>query len=415
MPTSNYFYKNNSDSIIVFVHGLNGGSNETWTNPNNHISWQSLVHNDERFKNYSIYNVSYNTTFFSNSLNLYELSENIKETLESDGVFKYKHIHFITHSQGGLLIKRMLISMKNSNSNLLENVNSVSFLATPSQGSSLANMTNYLPQNIMSSSIQDLKTNDYNTYLVSLNDEWQDFFKLKFRPSLKCWYETESVNGAMVVNRNESSSYCDKSIALQKNHINISKPANNNDDAYKQVMYHVQNAASSRYPNKNDVSKIYWMDFPYLKHPLKLDQKVVTTEKRLELINKGNETLFLDNITLMSGICFDLNGTGLKQRAWVLDSGIFNRNLQVDDKTIDSPFVHIKLLPNEHIYIKVKFDRYLTEKVKNTFSSNDFRDFSFPFLENDEINDSIKSQFIPYILTIKSTTGYSECINLDKM
>lgn len=414
-PKSNYYYKGNSDTVIVFVHGLKGDPIETWTDKTSNLSWQSLIHNDENFKNYSIYNVSYDTSLFANGLNSYEIPKYVRANLEADGIFQYKHIHFITHSLGGLVIKGMLVKMKNSHSNLLDNIETVSFLATPSQGSSLANIANYFPQYLTSAMIQDLKTNDYNTYLVSLNDAWQDFFQLKFRPSLECWYETKPTNGFMVVNRNESSSYCDENLPTQKNHIDISKPINSDDDIYKQVMAHIRSKTSSNYSKKSNVEKIYWTSFPYVKYPLVSNKNVMTTEKRLEFINQGNEPIFIDNITLMSGACIDINDTGLQQRIWIRDDGKFDKVLKVNNEIINSPFVHLKLLPNEHIYIELKFDRYLSLNETNSSNITKHDDFPFPFLNDNEISDSIKSQLSPYILTIKSTRGYSECINLNKM
>jgi len=74
-PASHYVRDDNSDSVIVFVHGVFGNSVETWTTGSNY--WPELLSKDEAFDGSDIYVLQYPTkrdTAFS----IDELSESMR-------------------------------------------------------------------------------------------------------------------------------------------------------------------------------------------------------------------------------------------------------------------------------------------------------------------------------------------------
>ena len=55
--------ENNEDNlVVVFVHGVFGDCENTWTNPDNQRYWPSMVGNDEHFRGAHTYVYYYPTT-----------------------------------------------------------------------------------------------------------------------------------------------------------------------------------------------------------------------------------------------------------------------------------------------------------------------------------------------------------------
>ena len=57
--SSRYTRRTNSETVIVYVHGVFGGARDTWTNPDTHTYWPDMLLDDPAFKGNDIYVCNY--------------------------------------------------------------------------------------------------------------------------------------------------------------------------------------------------------------------------------------------------------------------------------------------------------------------------------------------------------------------
>lgn len=243
---SDFCYKNSGtdisrprEKLIIFIHGILGGAATSWG------KWPELVHADPKFKDYEFYFMNYNSPLFSHSPNIYETATQELERLKNLKAFeKYKDIHFVVHSMGGLIAKIMLLRLHSDSSTHLDRIKSVTFLGTPSQGSPLANLAHWFTSNPQA---EDLQTAHINTYLQSLEDQWIQFLifrdtrKLDF-PRIYCAYEAKpTISGLWIVPRESAVSRCDApQQSLNFDHLQISKATEIDVDPYLWAMTKIE-------------------------------------------------------------------------------------------------------------------------------------------------------------------------------
>src|SRR5258708_3802478 len=90
------------NTVIVFVHGVLGDGQSTWTNGNSY--WPSLLTVDPAFDGADIFVYSYPTSMWA-TLSIDELAENMRLQLNANGVSNYRRIVFLAHSLGGLVTR----------------------------------------------------------------------------------------------------------------------------------------------------------------------------------------------------------------------------------------------------------------------------------------------------------------------
>jgi predicted alpha/beta hydrolase family esterase len=141
--------------------------------------------------------------------------------LEDQGVFqKYREIYFIAHSMGGLIVKRMLVDLHRPKQvEKLRQVKAVLYISTPAQGANSAVVGSWLSLNPQ---LRDMRTADLNSFLRSLEDQWQDLMrerKTETFPLSFCAYETKPTHGITIVNRVYASTTCDhKPFPIDEDH-----------------------------------------------------------------------------------------------------------------------------------------------------------------------------------------------------
>src|SRR6267143_4832561 len=116
-PDISEFYKQSpadgASRLVIFVHGVMGGSATTWGQPGSPNFWPAVVQSDPRFSDYDIYLVNYPSPPVGRAPNIYETANSELNYLEDRGVFdRYREVHFIAHSMGGLVVKRMLVRLR---------------------------------------------------------------------------------------------------------------------------------------------------------------------------------------------------------------------------------------------------------------------------------------------------------------
>ena len=153
MSTSSTFFAtisaNSGPADVIFVHGLTGDPVETWSSEGTLEAegpyWPKWLVTDLPHLNF--YTLGYPAGLFAQwakkEMNLYQRAKNVLETL-AGYEFGNRPLVFICHSLGGLLVKQILRTAKESTDEdwhkVADNCCGVLFLATPHSGSSLADL-----------------------------------------------------------------------------------------------------------------------------------------------------------------------------------------------------------------------------------------------------------------------------------
>lgn len=129
-----------AESVIVFVHGILGDGDSTWTDGKAY--WPELLKSDPTFNSSDIFVYSYPTTFWA-SLSIDELAENIRLQLDVDHVSDHRRIIFLTHSMGGLVTRVFLLN----NRKVAERTLFAYFFSTPTGGAEVASIATLISRN----------------------------------------------------------------------------------------------------------------------------------------------------------------------------------------------------------------------------------------------------------------------------
>lgn len=161
------------------------------------------------------------------------VSTSVKSRLVDIGLFeKYKEIHFIAHSMGGLITKKLLIDFYHLGLKEIQRVKSVLLFATPSQGAPLSEIGSFL--SFINRQATDLEPANFNSFLQSLESDWSHFLKSNHnRTKVYCAYEVLPTFGVLVVSRVYAATMCDEPpFPILANHIDIVKPRSPHDATY---------------------------------------------------------------------------------------------------------------------------------------------------------------------------------------
>ncbi|MBP5975885.1 hypothetical protein HW132_24890 [Brasilonema sp. CT11] len=233
---------------VIFVHGLGGHPQKTW-HPQEKLDNKSwLFWLGEDLKDVGVWSFGYEAEFSNwkgKAMPRFDQARNFAQWLEIKQMGKQRPLFFITHSLGGLLVKEVLRNAETySRQAFINQVKGIVFLATPHNGSHLANTVGILNKVLrITVSVEELEVN--NPWLRDL-DVW---YRQKvgqnegqFRIITQVYYETRSTSGCMVV---EEGSADPKildvmPIALPADHMTIAKPQSREDLVYESVRNFIQ-------------------------------------------------------------------------------------------------------------------------------------------------------------------------------
>jgi len=223
-PRSQYVRQANKDSVVVFVHGVLGDSRSTWTNGSTKAYWPVLVKDDPYFNDFDIFVIGYPSSVFHSSYTVDELVEVMRRDLDSAGVFtKHKHVYFLCHSMGGLVVRGYLTRYRNRASQ----VPMIYFFSTPTTGAEIANLASLLSRNRQ---MKGLLPIDANEYLASLQKDW---LAAQFSIASYCAYETQDTYGIRVVGESSATNLCNRPLdPIDANHLDIVNPRDIKDAPY---------------------------------------------------------------------------------------------------------------------------------------------------------------------------------------
>jgi pimeloyl-ACP methyl ester carboxylesterase len=222
---SGYVRQASRDSVIVFVHGILGDAQATWTNITTKAYWPSLMKDDPFFNNFDIYVYSYSSPFRGASYTIDELAEDIRRDLDAAQIFqKHKRVIFLCHSMGGLVVRAFLTRYQSR----APQVPMIYFFSTPTTGAQIASIGTLLSNNPQLRGT--LPMGSANDYLASIQKNW---LAATFSIASYCAYETQNTYGVRVVATESATNLCNRRLdPINANHIDIVKPRDDKDIPY---------------------------------------------------------------------------------------------------------------------------------------------------------------------------------------
>jgi pimeloyl-ACP methyl ester carboxylesterase len=224
-PRSTYSRKSpaGADSVIVFVHGLREDGKTGWTNTTTNAYWPELLKHDRSFDASDIFVYSYPTGLVA-TLSIDELADNMRATLNANGVPKYSKIIFLSHSMGGIVTRAYLLKYRD----IAERTVFAYFFSTPTTGSQVASVARWAFKNPQ---IDDLRLMGAEDYLANLARAWG---AANFSFPSYCAYEKKPTDGLMLVVSMESATALCNTVLdpIDMDHSDIVKPEDQNSPSY---------------------------------------------------------------------------------------------------------------------------------------------------------------------------------------
>jgi pimeloyl-ACP methyl ester carboxylesterase len=221
-PSSKYIRQSAGvDTVIVFVHGIMGDSVSTWTSQSAY--WPTLLTEDHTFDGSDVFVYSYPTGFVA-TFSIDELAEDMRRVLSANGVSAQRQIVFLSHSMGGLVTRAYLLK----NREIAARTSFAYFLSTPTTGSQIASIAQFISDNPQFSKIKLMRPEDY------LADLLRSWLAARFSFPSYCAYEKRPTYGvSLVVNMDSAVALCNRAVdPIDADHISIAKPGGDASASY---------------------------------------------------------------------------------------------------------------------------------------------------------------------------------------
>jgi len=245
----NFSLRGGKDKILIFVHGVLGDPRATFTNNTTKAFWPQLIADDPEMKGYDILAVSFDAGIRS-TLSIEQIATILRTTLQDQNILQdYNEIYFVTHSMGGLIVKRLLLDLWLARSPVLEQqVSGIVFISTPAKGAELADYLNMI--NVIGMRpLVDLRTYGGNTFLQTIENQWKDYVdnrRPERVPRVFVAYETQPTSGVFVVPQLYAETSQDgRPYPVSADHSSIVKPADRNALIYQWVKARVNEASQA--------------------------------------------------------------------------------------------------------------------------------------------------------------------------
>src|ERR1035437_1837307 len=148
----------------------------------------------------------------------------MRRDMDNNGIFsKHKHVYFLCHSMGGLVVRGYLIRYQSRASQ----VAMIYFFSTPTTGAEISRLSSVLSSNRQMGGLLPI---DANEYLASVQKDW---LAAQFSIASYCAYETQDTYGTRVVGQSSATNLCNRPLdPIDANHLDIVKPRDINDASY---------------------------------------------------------------------------------------------------------------------------------------------------------------------------------------
>lgn len=217
-----YVREGNPDRVLVFVHGIFGDAEGTWTSPPD-AYWPDLIAGDAQFGNTDIYVAAYDTGV-GNSMSIDEVAEGLDQRFGDAGVFgKHRQVIFVCHSLGGLIVQRLLLKHRAE----ARQVPLIYFYGTPQTGAQIARVGSAFSDDPL---LREMAPGASNGYLMTMESDWHNAGFSSVRRL--CAYEKLKYKCILIVDDLSGTRGCDNAVAVHKNHVTIVKPRDREDGSY---------------------------------------------------------------------------------------------------------------------------------------------------------------------------------------
>lgn len=167
-----WIQKPQGETSVVFVHGILSSGEACWRHENG-TYWPELLKNEKNFSTLGIYVFTYRTDIFSGNYQLGDAVDALKEHMKLDGLLDSKRIIFVCHSMGGIIVRQFLVLQ---DADLIERDIEIGLflVASPSLGSSYANLLSVFAKILNNSQAQALRFAQNNTWLNDLDKNFRN-------------------------------------------------------------------------------------------------------------------------------------------------------------------------------------------------------------------------------------------------
>lgn len=286
---------------VIFVHGLDGHVYDTWRcAPDESQTWARWLAED--VPGLAAYSVAYDapsTNWLGTSMALAQRATNVLERLLVAPELTHQPIIFICHSLGGLIVKQMLLDLKEQEHrrpqarSFLERVRGVVFISTPHTGSDKATWLVRLRLLAWPSPLtQSLMANDPE--VLKLNVSYRGLADdLRARLENLVFYETQATAGGVIVRAGSSDPGLPgpPAIPIDADHVSICKPRDRSSLIYLRCQRFVEALADGQ---SGDDGTLETPPLP----------KVVSTRSRWPVVHKLGRLALLAAIVSVSMVVF---------------------------------------------------------------------------------------------------------------
>jgi pimeloyl-ACP methyl ester carboxylesterase len=159
---------------------------------------------------YSVY--EYSSPHIGNTYSIDEITETMRAYLDADRLMQHRDVIFLAHSLGGIVVRGYITK----HPTLADRIRLAYFLATPTTGSSVANVGSLISGNPQVDELWPMKS---TAYLANLQRQW---LAAQFKFSSYCSYEVKHTAGVLVVEHASASNLCTKPLDPVDTHWNSS-------------------------------------------------------------------------------------------------------------------------------------------------------------------------------------------------
>jgi pimeloyl-ACP methyl ester carboxylesterase len=235
-----YVYGNeNSEHLIIFIHGLCGDPYRTWLNSETGFHFPEELAKD--LPNFFIVSFGYRSEA-SESPSIVSIAQSLKfEIEELQKQHSYRSVRIVAHSMGGLVAREYILRHA-PRANPAPFVTHLILLGTPNTGSDLAKLGQLFAENRQLRELENIDT-DINPYLEEINLEWSQIFKSTKRSRALlhfATYEELSLPVGKAVKLTSASLFADEYRGFDKDHLALAKPRNRDDQLYRQIQSWLQ-------------------------------------------------------------------------------------------------------------------------------------------------------------------------------
>ena len=233
---------------VVFVHGLAGDARQTWSSDASNEFWPAMLSTD--LTEIAVYTLGYPASVLGKpvkrEMDLFERATNVLELFAGYQIGD-RPIVFVAHSLGGILVK-MIIRKSTESADadwqrVADSTRLVFFIATPHDGSELANLGRFIPNTSKHVALLANKAG----WLEDLNEHYRSFANGREDITTVAYYEKHATSAGVIVSRDSADPGVAGAppIPVDKDHFNICKPSDTEDMVYMSVKRHIRRLLQS--------------------------------------------------------------------------------------------------------------------------------------------------------------------------